>query len=80
VTGGNANLVAFNNLYVNDGRHGYMQWHRSDVLFAYNITTAPAAELTLPRFCPWMERRSPSWKAFLEAWIRHFPCLDVARG
>jgi len=40
VTGGRANLVAFNNLYVNDAGNGLCPGKAPNVLFAYNITTA----------------------------------------
>ncbi|MGC9990121.1 MAG: hypothetical protein ABSC07_16190 [Terriglobales bacterium] len=45
VTGGNANLVAFNNLYVNDGGTGTCSGTAPNVLFAYNITTAPGGRI-----------------------------------
>jgi hypothetical protein len=39
VTGGRANLVAFNNLYVNSTGTGFCSGTAPTVLFAYNITT-----------------------------------------
>jgi len=42
---GNANLVAFNNLYVNDGGTGTCSGTAPNVLFAYNITTAPGGRI-----------------------------------
>ena len=41
VTGGRANLVAFNNLYVNSAGTGFCSGTAPTVLFAYNITTVP---------------------------------------
>lgn len=47
VTGGAANLVAFNNLYVNDGGTGICPGTAPNVLFAYNITTATGGRISL---------------------------------
>ena len=38
--GGQANLVAFNNLYVNDAGTGYCPGMAPNVMFAYNVSTA----------------------------------------
>jgi hypothetical protein len=40
-TGGRANLVAFNNLYVNSTGTGFCSGTAPTVMFAYNITTVP---------------------------------------
>jgi hypothetical protein len=46
VTGGRANLVAFNNLYVNDTGTGLCPGTAPIVLFAYNITTVTGGKIT----------------------------------
>jgi len=46
VTGGRANLVAFNNLYVNDAGNGHCPGTAPNVLFAYNITTVTGGKIT----------------------------------
>jgi len=51
VTWGTANLVAFNNLYVNDGARVHAVAPLRNVS-CYNITTAPRRQLTLPRSVP----------------------------
>jgi len=45
VTGGRANLVAFNNLYVDSGSDGTCMGTAPNVLFAYNITTSPGGRI-----------------------------------
>ena len=47
-TGGQANLVAFNNLYVNDSGTGLCSGTSPNVLFAYNVSTAGGKILTSP--------------------------------
>jgi hypothetical protein len=47
VDGGAANLVAFNNLYVNDLGTGVCPGTAPNVLFAYNITTVPGGRISL---------------------------------
>ncbi len=44
-TGGAANLVAFNNLYVNSLGTGFCPGTAPKVLFAYNITTVPGGRI-----------------------------------
>jgi len=48
VTTGQANLVAFNNLYVNDAGTGACPGTSPNLLFAYNISTAGGKILTSP--------------------------------
>lgn len=45
-TGTLANLVAFNNLYVNDAGTGFCTGTVPNVLFAYDITTVPGGRIT----------------------------------
>lgn len=45
VTGGQANLVAFNNLYVNDAGTGFCSGTAPNVMFAYNITTVTGGKI-----------------------------------
>ncbi len=44
-TGGQANLVAFNNLYVNPGGTGFCTGTAPNVMFAYNISTLPTGKI-----------------------------------
>lgn len=44
-TGGHPNLVAFNNLYVNNTGTGFCSGTAPNVLFAYNITTATGGKI-----------------------------------
>jgi hypothetical protein len=46
VTGGTANLVAFNNLYVNSSGTGFCSGTAPNVLFAYNTTTVTGGKIT----------------------------------
>ncbi|MGD0212964.1 MAG: hypothetical protein ABSB87_07010 [Terriglobales bacterium] len=45
VDGGQANLVAFNNLYVNDSSTGYCPGSTPLVMFAYNVTTSAGGKI-----------------------------------
>jgi len=45
VDAGQANLVAFNNLYVNDTGTGYCSGDTPNVMFAYNVSTAPGGKV-----------------------------------
>jgi hypothetical protein len=47
VTGGRANLVAFNNLYVNSTGTGFCSGTAPTVLFAYNITTVTGGNISI---------------------------------
>ncbi len=76
-TGGQANLVAFNNLYVNGTGTGFCKTLTAPtVLFAYNITTVAGGKIYdfAGSFRGWNEDRLRGKRCWS---LSHLPCLDL---